>query len=297
MRSDNSYEVRRAGSKRDGLVRNETITLPYPVHGPKSPARRPARRLYRRRASHHAQRDGGAGRRDQCLRRAGADPADRLVPDPGLLPSLRHESRLPRRERARALVAPHPGRRRTHRWAVGTVRIGEDPGPRHSGSDGGNPHRPQSHRGAGGGAQAAVLRDRHRHGRSIRRRGTDHCDGRSVRLGVCPGVPSVASGAQDTATVLLMRRSILTEKLARRGRHVTREYGVNPLHVLRVEDVMDPPVAPPTAAVGPVVTYPDELLETAMQKLLEHELYVLPVARDRKSTRLNSSHSQISYAV
>jgi len=68
-----------------------------------------------------------------------------------------------------------------------------------------------------------------------------------------------------------MRRSILTEKLARRGRHVTREYGVNPLHVLRVEDVMDPPVAP-------VVTYPDELLETAMRKLLEHEVEVIPVA-------------------
>jgi len=75
-----------------------------------------------------------------------------------------------------------------------------------------------------------------------------------------------------------MRRSILTEKLARRGRHVTREYGVNPLHVLRVEDVMDPPVAPPTAAMAPVVTYPDELLETAMRKLREHEVEVIPVA-------------------
>ncbi len=83
-----------------------------------------------------------------------------------------------------------------------------------------------------------------------------------------------------------MRRSILTEKLARRGRHVTREYGVNPLHVLRVEDVMDPPVAPPTAAVTPVVTYPDELLETAMQKLLEHELDVLPVASPEDPARV-----------
>ncbi len=75
-----------------------------------------------------------------------------------------------------------------------------------------------------------------------------------------------------------MRRSILTEKLARRGRHVTREYGVNPLHVLRVEDVMEPPLAPRTASVAPVVVYPDELLETAMRKLLEHEVEVLPVA-------------------
>src|SRR5207302_1295656 len=87
----------------------------------------------------------------------------------------------------------------------------------------------------------------------------------------------IGSVAAAGVTVLLMRRSILTEKLARRGRHVTREYGVNPLHVLRVEDVMEPPVAPPAAGVAPVVTYPDELLETAMRKLLEHEVDILPV--------------------
>src|SRR5205814_6860664 len=86
-------------------------------------------------------------------------------------------------------------------------------------------------------------------------------------------------------TVLLMRRSILTEKLARRGRHLTREYGVNPLHVLRVEDVMEPPLTPPPAVL-PVLTYPDELLETAMRKLLEHEVEVLPVASPDDPTRV-----------
>ena len=40
-------------------------------------------------------------------------------------------------------------------------------------------------------------------------------------------------------TVLVMRRSILTEKVARRGRHVAREYAVDPLLLLRVGDVMD----------------------------------------------------------
>ncbi len=39
-------------------------------------------------------------------------------------------------------------------------------------------------------------------------------------------------------TVLLMRRSILTEKVARRGYHITREYSVDPLERLRVGDVM-----------------------------------------------------------
>lgn len=36
-----------------------------------------------------------------------------------------------------------------------------------------------------------------------------------------------------------MRRSILTEKLARRGRHITREYSIDPFDWMRVADVMD----------------------------------------------------------
>jgi CBS domain-containing protein len=40
-------------------------------------------------------------------------------------------------------------------------------------------------------------------------------------------------------TVLLMRRSILTEKLARRGHHITREYSIDPFELARVRDVMD----------------------------------------------------------
>ena len=39
-------------------------------------------------------------------------------------------------------------------------------------------------------------------------------------------------------TVLLLKRSILTEKLARRGQHVSREYGVDPYELMRVADVM-----------------------------------------------------------
>jgi H+/Cl- antiporter ClcA len=39
-------------------------------------------------------------------------------------------------------------------------------------------------------------------------------------------------------TVLLMRRSILTEKIARRGHHLAREYRVDPFTLMRVRDVM-----------------------------------------------------------
>lgn len=40
-------------------------------------------------------------------------------------------------------------------------------------------------------------------------------------------------------TVLLMRRSILTEKLARRGQHIAREYSVDLFELMRVSDVME----------------------------------------------------------
>lgn len=43
-------------------------------------------------------------------------------------------------------------------------------------------------------------------------------------------------------TVLLLRRSILTEKVARRGHHVVREYIVDPYQVMRVSDIMAKPV-------------------------------------------------------
>ncbi len=49
----------------------------------------------------------------------------------------------------------------------------------------------------------------------------------------------IGSVAALGVTVLLMRRSILTEKLARRGHHITREYSIDPLELARVRDVMD----------------------------------------------------------
>ena len=49
----------------------------------------------------------------------------------------------------------------------------------------------------------------------------------------------VASVAALGVTVLIMRRSILTEKLARRGHHIIREYSIDPFELARVGDVMD----------------------------------------------------------
>ncbi|HEX3302689.1 MAG TPA: chloride channel protein [Thermomicrobiales bacterium] len=47
-----------------------------------------------------------------------------------------------------------------------------------------------------------------------------------------------ATAVAHGCTVLIMRRSILTEKIDRRGFHVSREYAVDPLEVLFVRDVM-----------------------------------------------------------
>ncbi|MDF2600828.1 MAG: H(+)/Cl(-) exchange transporter ClcA [Methylobacterium brachiatum] len=47
-----------------------------------------------------------------------------------------------------------------------------------------------------------------------------------------------ATMAAYAVTVLLLKRSILTEKIARRGQHVTREYGIDPYDLARVEAVM-----------------------------------------------------------
>jgi CIC family chloride channel protein len=48
----------------------------------------------------------------------------------------------------------------------------------------------------------------------------------------------VAVSIAHGVTVLLLRRSILTEKVARRGYHLSREYSVDPLEILFVREVM-----------------------------------------------------------
>ncbi len=68
---------------------------------------------------------------------------------------------------------------------------------------------------------------------------------------LAPGL-LIACIAADAVTVLLMRRSILTEKVARRGLHLTREYSVDPFELVRVGEVMDqhPDIVPPDMTVN-----------------------------------------------
>lgn len=60
-----------------------------------------------------------------------------------------------------------------------------------------------------------------------------------------------AAGAAYALSVLLMRRSILTEKIARRGRHVLQEYAVDPLDLIQAGQLMtrNPATLPGTMAI------------------------------------------------
>jgi CIC family chloride channel protein len=58
----------------------------------------------------------------------------------------------------------------------------------------------------------------------------------------------VAVVCAHAVTVLLLRRSILTEKVSRRGFHLSREYATDPLEILLVREVMGTDVAAVPAA-------------------------------------------------
>jgi len=163
-------------------------------------------------------------------------------------------------------------------------------------------------------------------------------------LPLFPGM-FIACVAADAVTVLLMKRSILTEKVARHGHHVVREYQVSPVHQSRVEDVMERDVPTVLASLpfdtlfrqlaeldpqlarrhawlivddlgklsgvitrgdlireldhgdgqrtvldagtkGPIVTYPDEMLEQALELMLQHDIGGLPVVSREETGRV-----------
>ncbi len=83
-----------------------------------------------------------------------------------------------------------------------------------------------------------------------------------------------AAAASYAVTVLLLKRSILTEKIARRGQHVTRDYGIDPHEFTRVKEVM----------VGAVDTLPGAMPLPAAIAVLEtgrHRIYPVVDAAGR----------------
>jgi CIC family chloride channel protein len=83
-------------------------------------------------------------------------------------------------------------------------------------------------------------------------------------------------------TVLLLKRSILTEKVARRGYHVSREYAIDPLEILFVREVTETDGHPEDLAValeatGGILARPDEPLRVVVHRMAETGQTRLPV--------------------
>jgi CIC family chloride channel protein len=82
----------------------------------------------------------------------------------------------------------------------------------------------------------------------------------------------VAAMLAHLTTVLLLKRSILTEKVARRGFHITREYATDPLEILFVREVMRTKVValPADATV-------EELRHTVLREPAQRGQHLFPV--------------------
>jgi chloride channel protein, CIC family len=85
----------------------------------------------------------------------------------------------------------------------------------------------------------------------------------------------VAAMLAHATTVLLLKRSILTEKVARRGFHITREYATDPLEILFVREVMRTKlVALPADATV------EELRHKVLREPVQRGQHLFPVVDD-----------------
>jgi H+/Cl- antiporter ClcA len=97
---------------------------------------------------------------------------------------------------------------------------------------------------------------------------------------------TMACMASYLVTALLMPRSILTEKLSRRGNHLTREYGVDPLELVMIRDLMSPlSTAALRLPLPAVYAYADGTARGAAEIMAIEGLETLQVV-DRKSREI-----------
>jgi len=109
---------------------------------------------------------------------------------------------------------------------------------------------------------------------------------------------TLACTASYMVTSLVMPRSILTEKLSRRGYHLSREYGVDPLEMVSVAEVMTEFSAPASAgeasdlleALPEVLAYTDETCRAVAEEMATTGVMSMPVV-DRESGRVCGSIS------
>jgi len=89
-----------------------------------------------------------------------------------------------------------------------------------------------------------------------------------------------ASFAAYAFTVLVLKRSILTEKVSRRGLHLSREFSVDPLETLLVRDVMRSRPEPVSRAAGAPVAHLGETLTTVVYRMAGSGVTKMPVVDD-----------------
>jgi CBS domain containing-hemolysin-like protein len=90
----------------------------------------------------------------------------------------------------------------------------------------------------------------------------------------------IAVASAHAFTVLALKRSILTEKVARRGFHVSREYAIDPLEILFARDVMQELPAGSSAAVDAVTARPDEPLRVVVHRMAVAKVTLARVVDD-----------------
>lgn len=89
---------------------------------------------------------------------------------------------------------------------------------------------------------------------------------------------TMACIASYLVTALLMPRSILTEKLSRRGYHLSREYGVDPLELVILRELMSPVATEPVESDLPAIyAYADGTARGAAEMMATEGMDRLPV--------------------
>jgi len=87
----------------------------------------------------------------------------------------------------------------------------------------------------------------------------------------------VASFLAHAFTVLTLKRSILTEKISRRGYHLSREYALDPLEILFVREVMRTKVV-----ALPAETTLEQARELIRPTQKQHGQHLFPVLNENK---------------
>jgi CIC family chloride channel protein len=95
----------------------------------------------------------------------------------------------------------------------------------------------------------------------------------------------MACVASYLVTALLMPRSILTEKISRRGYHLSREYGVDPLELVIVRELMSEEDVWDQLRLPEAYVFSDATARAAAERMAADGLQTLAVV-DRKNQKV-----------